>query len=267
MVTNGTSTHPDVVFKIRDISKKGGGKLQTGTNKYHKSHQIGLDCDLQLLVNGVRINTLKSSYTVKQRGFLRDFIKIVLANPVLNIKVIGCTESVLAKEFEKVRAKGWNGHNKHLHVRFCVPEKYRSQLKRIAVPPISYYDCKPAQNEIDDSYELFDSEDFFDEEVPLPEAELLSAIQYNRIKMVSLGWQKYFDDIVMHILKLNYSPNEEAFAQAIAQWQADNGLDDDGKVGPGTWGKFKKLLGIGSAKPKTPDQAQRFLQKNGLEHG
>lgn len=256
-------SNPDIVLKIRDISKKGGGPLRNGTKNgkpsYHKSHQIGLDADLQLLKNGAKINTLAGkSYTLEKQNILRNFIKVILSNPILGIKIIGCTDSVLAKEFKKVSA--WSGHNKHLHVRFCVLEKYRSILKKVSVPSISNYQCKDSQGEIGESPHVLNDGAHMEEE-QLSASKLNSAIEYNRVKMKTLGWQKHYDDIVSQILKLNYSPDEGAFAQTVADWQDGKGLTPDGKIGTNTWNKMKAILGIGTSKSKPASSSSKVSYK------
>ena len=84
-----------------------------------------------------------------------------------------------------------------------------------------------------------------------PQKDLLSnqqvkdAIKYNNKNNGS--WTRYYDDIIKRVLKLNYSPDEADFAQAVARWQTDNGYSGkniDGKLGPGTWGKMQKILGL-----------------------
>ncbi len=78
---------------------------------------------------------------------------------------------------------------------------------------------------------------------------LRSAVKFNRKHKELLGWGKYFDRIVSQFLKLNYSPDEEGFAKALASWQARNGLTSDGMLGKNTWGLMSSMLGI---KPATP---------------
>ncbi len=95
---------------------------------------------------------------------------------------------------------------------------------------------------------LNSSNDFF--ELELSGLAITSAVAYNRKKAKSIGWYNHFDDIVALVLKLNFSPNEEIFAQKVADWQSKNGLDDDGKIGPSTWNKMKLVLRI-SNRPLT----------------
>ena len=249
--------HPDIILKVLDISKKGGGLLKVG-NKHHKSHRIGLDVDLQFLrlpgkSEQDKINTLTSQYTVKDRDRMRYFINIALSNPILDIKVIFYTESVLEKEF-KPKVKVIAGHNKHMHVRFRVPSKYRNTLKKVAKPGIPYYEPVSSKSEYDYDDEIHTEElvdhdyegDYFLYE--LSDANLASAVNYNRAKAKSVGWYSYFDTIVEKIFVLNYSPTEEEFARKVAEWQNKQGIHDDGKLGPNTWKKMQPYLGIATPK-------------------
>ncbi len=77
---------------------------------------------------------------------------------------------------------------------------------------------------------------------------LNSAVVFNRSKRISIGWGKYFDEIVSKVLRLNMSPDEGTFASALADWQKNNGLTPDGKLGSASWSKIKKILKINDAK-------------------
>ncbi len=79
----------------------------------------------------------------------------------------------------------------------------------------------------------------------LSPSSITSAVNYNRDSATRLGWGAYQYDIVDKVLRLNFSPDESYFAELVADWQAANGLTPDGKIGTGTWGKMKAILGLG----------------------
>ncbi|NEP86157.1 MAG: peptidoglycan-binding protein [Okeania sp. SIO2C2] len=83
--------------------------------------------------------------------------------------------------------------------------------------------------------------------------DVAKAVKNNRIYMVSVGWQKYFDEIVSLLGFTTFTPNEEIFAQAIADWQEKRKLKPDGIIGSKTWAKMKVALGLKSVpKPSKP---------------
>jgi hypothetical protein len=76
-----------------------------------------------------------------------------------------------------------------------------------------------------------------------------SAIRLNHFYAESLGWKQYYDGINQLLLPLSGSQNvslgEEAFAQAIADWQKQQGFsssDSDGVLGPMTWERMKPMI-------------------------
>lgn len=82
------------------------------------------------------------------------------------------------------------------------------------------------------------------------------AIARNRHWGRALGWDKHIYQINNLLLPYsgmeNVSLGEEAFAEAVARWQARNGFsgdDVDGIIGPNTWRKMKGQLGL--AAPST----------------
>ncbi len=103
-------------------------------------------------------------------------------------------------------------------------------------------------------------------ELELSGLALASAVEYNKKKAKSVGWYNCFDEIVASVLKLNHSPNEETFAQEVADWQSKNNLNDDGKIGPSTWNKMKRVLGLssGSSSSNSPyPVVNAFMPKEG----
>ena len=112
-------------------------------------------------------------------------------------------------------------------------------------PYCSCSKCLSKNNILEREFSLSDIFDFFKPTKRLDEQQLQKAIEYNKRKGPELGWASYYDDIVEKVLKLNYSPDEAAFAQAVANWQANNGYSGkyiDGKLGSGTWGKMQDLI-------------------------
>jgi len=83
------------------------------------------------------------------------------------------------------------------------------------------------------------------------------AITLNRSYGSSLGWNQYYsqiNDLLLPISGLqNVSLGEDAFAQAVAAWQANNGLtgkNADGIIGPNTWRLMQPF--IFSSQPTSP---------------
>ncbi len=81
-------------------------------------------------------------------------------------------------------------------------------------------------------------------EVVMSEIDVDRAVALNRSYANSLGWQTYFDRIVQLVGFTNFTPDESAFAEAVARWQRANGLTDDGIIGPKTWAKMQTALGL-----------------------
>jgi hypothetical protein len=88
------------------------------------------------------------------------------------------------------------------------------------------------------------------------------AIKLNQYYAQQLGWVNYYDQVNALLLSFsgqqNVSLSEEAFAQAVAEWQKQNGFsaaECDGIIGPNTWGKMKGLLPVAS-QPATPMNSQ-----------
>ncbi|HTE25246.1 DUF2272 domain-containing protein [Flavitalea sp.] len=72
------------------------------------------------------------------------------------------------------------------------------------------------------------------------------AIEQNRYYSNTLGWSAQAVQINKLLLPLsgqqNITLSEEAFAQAAAVWQQQNGLTADGVIGPNTWAVMKPML-------------------------
>ena len=69
------------------------------------------------------------------------------------------------------------------------------------------------------------------------------AVQANRQYAGQLGWAARYSDIVS-LLGLSGTPTDQDFAQAVADWQTQNGLTADGKLGPDTWSAVQPKLGL-----------------------
>ncbi|RZK25093.1 MAG: hypothetical protein EOO63_16505, partial [Hymenobacter sp.] len=72
------------------------------------------------------------------------------------------------------------------------------------------------------------------------------AMEQNRYYANTLGWSAYASQINKLLLPLSGQQNttlgEEAFAQAAAAWQQQNGLTADGVIGPNTWSVMKPAI-------------------------
>lgn len=114
--------HPDTSFRVRDISRLGGGQLGK-----HKSHRVGLDADVHLIVEGKRISATDPDFD-RVRPLVQELVDVIRANPVLPVKTIG---------FLDPQMRGvdlWAGHIRHLHIRFCQPGSYTPDLARVYGP-------------------------------------------------------------------------------------------------------------------------------------
>ena len=125
--------HPNVRVRIGDFSKKGGGKFGG-----HKSHRIGLDTDISLVVKPGRrwrrIGNHKrknpSSLMVKDykpyQHLAKYFVELILSNPIMKVKTIYFFDHTLHSIIRNTKTS--RNHYRHFHVRFCMPAKYKSQL-------------------------------------------------------------------------------------------------------------------------------------------
>jgi hypothetical protein len=101
------------------------------------------------------------------------------------------------------------------------------------------------------------------------------AIEWNRKYGKELGWNKHIYEINEFLLKIvgksNVSLGEEAFAEAVAEWQRKSGFTGknvDGVLGPNSWKKMKGQLGLASTttttthsagiEPKTVAKVQKY---------
>ncbi|HIK33001.1 MAG TPA: DUF882 domain-containing protein [Oscillatoriales cyanobacterium M59_W2019_021] len=79
-----------------------------------------------------------------------------------------------------------------------------------------------------------------------PAFDVARAVVRNREWARRLGWQAHYDEIVRLLHDRPFTPNEEAFAELVYQWQRQNRLTPDGIIGPNTWARMKAALGIAS---------------------
>ena len=94
----------------------------------------------------------------------------------------------------------------------------------------------------DAELEFGESEDF------LSDDRLKYAVIANRRYGASLGWQNYYDRILPLLGFPNFSPDETTFADAVANWQAQNGISPaDGMIGPTTWARLRVAAGLAPA--------------------
>lgn len=66
------------------------------------------------------------------------------------------------------------------------------------------------------------------------------AARYNTRKAQSIGWDQRYAQLVSIFELDRMTPTPEGFAQAVADWQANNPpLTVDGMLGPGTWARLE----------------------------
>ena len=87
-------------------------------------------------------------------------------------------------------------------------------------------------------------------------ADWAKAVGLNRYYATSLGWNKFHDQINNLLLPFsgqeNVSLGEQAFAQALAKWQQQQGFaekDCDGILGPNTWTQMQGHINVGQVSP------------------
>ncbi len=109
-------SNPDNTLVVGDISKRGGGPLETSPGKFHKSHKAGVDIDVQVL-NKAR-KPLWRQVKVTDPGYDRaktqEFIDLLeeVAGP--RVKVIGTADAANLRG----PVQNWSDHVYHLHIRF-----------------------------------------------------------------------------------------------------------------------------------------------------
>jgi hypothetical protein len=68
------------------------------------------------------------------------------------------------------------------------------------------------------------------------------AVARNRHFQQSLGWHARRQEISRLLGFANQSPGDREFAEAVASWQARQGLSVDGILGPNSWRRMSQLL-------------------------
>jgi phosphatidylserine/phosphatidylglycerophosphate/cardiolipin synthase-like enzyme len=116
---------------------------------------------------------------------------------------------------------------------------------------IDEYDRRKAMEE---SSPQLGQEDFVETETVTPDWS--RAVRLNRYYAASLGWDRFYDQINNLLLPFsgqeNVSLGEEAFAQALAKWQQQQGFaekDVDGILGPHTWARMQVRINLGYVPP------------------
>ena len=94
------------------------------------------------------------------------------------------------------------------------------------------------------------------------------AVELNQYYMTKLNWIQHIYTINELLLKAtgqaNMSLGEEAFAEAVAAWQRQNGFsqkDSDGIIGPNTWKKMQSALGLNSELSSNHDSVTISIDK------
>ena len=118
-------------IRIADISRQGGGRLTP-----HVSHRVGLDVDIWLMRKDRKEQLVRVDNPAYDRALTQELVDTIRGNGVLDVKCI-----FLADRFPGVRFDA--PHRNHMHVRFCLPSKYKTSLKIKA----AYPDRKPAKYE------------------------------------------------------------------------------------------------------------------------
>lgn len=168
----------------------------------------------------------------------------------LKVRVTGIGQSNLTKtnfEASPVQDQYFFSDNDKYY-----PESTDSEYLYDPQSETSFYESDP-ENE-------FDEHEFIKESI-IPEYQQFlnevnylvkdwsNAIRLNRNYGNSLGWSNYYDQINNLLLPFsgyqNVSLGEEAFAQAVANWQLKQGFtstQSDGIIGPSTWAKMQPFL-------------------------
>lgn len=82
--------------------------------------------------------------------------------------------------------------------------------------------------------------------------DLARAVRLNRSYGKKLGWLSRQDSIARFLGFTDYSPDEETFARAVADWQQKQGFEVDGVIGPKTWSRIRRAIGAGHAPTDSP---------------
>lgn len=104
-----------------DISFQGGGRMPP-----HKSHNRGVDVDIRLLRNDGREDGTNYRAATYSRALTQELVNLIRANGVLTVKLIFFNDPAVSG------VSNQDGHDDHLHVRFCTPgdTRCRPQMQR-----------------------------------------------------------------------------------------------------------------------------------------
>jgi RHS repeat-associated protein len=109
-------SNPDYTLVVGDISKRGGGPLETSPGRFHKSHKAGVDIDVQVLNKARKPlwRQVKVTDTGYDRAKTQEFIDLLeeVAGP--RVKVIGTADAANLRG----PVQNWSDHVYHLHIRF-----------------------------------------------------------------------------------------------------------------------------------------------------
>jgi phosphatidylserine/phosphatidylglycerophosphate/cardiolipin synthase-like enzyme len=121
-----------------------------------------------------------------------------------------------------------------------VTENFEPEPEEITEEDFTYDDSEKEKGfeELNDLF--YETEDV--------EKDWSKAVRLNRHYSIQLGWDR-FQEMINDLLlpfsgKQNVSLGEEAFAQAAAEWQLQQGLISDGIIGPNTWAMMKPMLNV-----------------------
>lgn len=124
-------------MRISDISKRGGGKFPP-----HKSHRVGLDIDIWLMRNDGKegaFHYIRNS-SVYSRTLTQELVDTIRNNGILPVKCIFFEDSKVTG------VRGDGAHFDHMHVRFCMPARYKGVFKVSDAYPegkAAAYECPP----------------------------------------------------------------------------------------------------------------------------
>lgn len=114
---------------------------------------------------------------------------------------------------------------------FVLEAEYRKTMEDVALQQQDEWETE-VQNEFEDFIK-----------------DLSKAVQLNYYYGTKLGWNQFYDQINDLLLPFsgmkNVSLGPEAFAQAVAEWQKNQGFsetDSDGIIGPQSWSVMQPLL-------------------------
>ena len=95
----------------------------------------------------------------------------------------------------------------------------------------------------------------------LTKSKLQSAVGYNPSAAHKYGWAGQFGRVAAVLGKEVSAMTPQKFATTLAAWQAkEKGLTEDGKLGPGSWQRMKKLHKAAAAAAPLPE----WLKPKGL---